>query len=73
MKTTKINNSVLKRDLNEIIKTGKNFSLGGVSGYSIEYMENDYSFSSLTYYDNKKQRDEDFNTIMNLLKETENA
>jgi hypothetical protein len=65
MQNLKINNVSLRRDLEMILKSNFGISKGSISGNSIEVDEN-ISTSTYTYYGNVKQRDEDFNTLVNL-------
>jgi hypothetical protein len=69
----KIVNIALKNDLKQILKDPTKYGevrKGDVSGFSIEVEEKDpHSFSSYTYYENEKLRDEDFEELQTLIKE----
>lgn len=61
------NNQVLRRDLKELISIVNNIEIskGKVSGYSIEvYDKSTQSQGSYIYSKNIKQRDEDYNTLL---------
>lgn len=61
------NNSVLGRDLKEIVSNLKEFEIskGKVSGYSIEfYHKSTHSQGSYVYGKNSKNRDEDYDTLL---------
>jgi hypothetical protein len=61
------NNKVLNRDLKELISkvTHLEITKGKVSGYSIEvYDKNTQSQGSYIYSKHSKQRDEDYNTLL---------
>lgn len=63
----KFENKVLKFDSDRIIKEDLNFEKGTVSGFSIEVFEPDTeSYSSYTYYDDKKKRDKDYELLCEL-------
>jgi hypothetical protein len=63
----KISNQVLKQDFQKIINNGYYFEKGKVSGFSIEVFEPETeSFSSYTYYDDEKNRDNDYEILCGL-------
>jgi len=69
----KLVNIALKNDLRNFLKNPNKIAKvwkGDVSGASIEIEETDpQSFSSYTYYENEKLRDEDFEELQTLIKE----
>ena len=66
-KNENIVNSDLRNNLNKIVENGSDFKKGGVSGNSIEYLENGRTFCSLIYYDNEEGRDNDLKIIEEVL------
>ncbi len=69
METT-FNNRVLSRDIKELMSNLENFefSVGKVSGHSIEvYDKSNQSQGSYVYNKNIKHRDEDYNTLLEVI------
>lgn len=60
-------NPVLRLDIEKIISQKLPFNKGTVSGFSIEvFIPETESYSSYIYYDNEKNRDNDFEIICKL-------
>lgn len=60
-------NPVLRLDIEKIINQKLSFNKGSVSGFSIEvFIPETESYSSYIYYDNEKNRDNDFEIICKL-------
>lgn len=60
-------NKILKSDAKKIIDNNWNFEKGTVSRFSIEVFEPETeSFSSYTYYGDKKSRDKDYELLCQL-------
>jgi hypothetical protein len=69
METT-FNNRVLNNDIRELMSNLENFefSIGKVSGNSIEvYDKSNQSQGSYVYNKNIKHRDEDYNTLLEVI------
>ena len=60
-------NPVLRLDIEKIVNQNLSFEKGSVSGFSIEvFIPETESYSSYIYYDNEKNRDNDFEIICKL-------
>lgn len=60
MRDLKFNNVQIAKEIKTIIEKGYTVKSGGVSGNSIEVLENNQSY---IYYDNKVNRDSDLNKL----------
>lgn len=60
MKDLKFKNNQISREIKNIIEKGYTVKAGGVSGNSIEVLENHQSY---VYYDNKVNRDSDLDKL----------
>ena len=60
MRDLKFNNIQISKEINTIIEKGYTVKSGGVSGNSIEILENNQSY---VYYDNKVNRDSDLDQL----------
>lgn len=60
-------NPVLRLDIEKMVNQNLSFEKGSVSGFSIEvFIPETESYSSYIYYDNEKNRDNDFEIICKL-------
>lgn len=67
-----IKNTTLEKELKGLLSNFKHFDVikGNVSGNSIEvYNRVDESYNSYLYQNDSNKRDEDFNTLLELLEE----
>ena len=63
----KVSNTVLSKNIKNIINNNLKFEKGTVSGYSIEVYEPETeSFCSYIYYDDEENRDKDFEILCKL-------
>tara|TARA_R110001592_G_scaffold362285_3_gene675635 strand:+ start:470 stop:685 length:216 start_codon:yes stop_codon:yes gene_type:complete len=60
MRDLKFNNGQIVKEIKTIIEKGYTVKSGGVSGNSIEVLENNQSY---IYYDNKVNRDSDLDKL----------
>ena len=60
MRDLKFKNGQIAKEIKTIIEKGYTVKTGGVSGYSIEVLENNQSY---VYYDNKVNRDSDLDKL----------
>tara|TARA_R110000803_G_scaffold74903_6_gene139157 strand:+ start:10499 stop:10705 length:207 start_codon:yes stop_codon:yes gene_type:complete len=60
----KFNNGQIIKEINTIIEKGYTIKSGGVSGNSIEVLENNQSY---VYYDNKVNRDSDLKKLKKVI------
>lgn len=71
----KIVNIALRNDVDGMVENPTNIanvSKGNVGGFSIEVTEKEpESFSSYTYQDNEKVRDNDYDVLQTIIKENE--
>jgi|AntRauMFilla1563_2_1112583.scaffolds.fasta_scaffold01064_6 helix-turn-helix protein len=66
---SKFNNSSIKNIVEDAKENDFEVKKSHVSGYSILVVEATNSIASFTYYEDKKSRDEDFETLEKLLQD----
>lgn len=68
LKRNTFKNKTIEDVLEDAKEGGFQFKKSYVSGYSILMVESENKLTSFPYYDDEKSRDEDFDTIENILK-----